>query len=114
GLIGKLKLVPSSALASSRVYVPVGALIEGDGDRASVFVLESGRAKRRDVQVAFIEGETVALTQGINVGEQIITDGALYLEDGEAVSVLGNEDLTHRSQTGRPPVSQDAELNAAE
>jgi hypothetical protein len=37
--------------------------------------------------VAFIEGEAVALSSGIAAGEQVITDGALYLADGERVVV---------------------------
>jgi hypothetical protein len=37
--------------------------------------------------VAFIEGDRVALVGGIKAGEQVITDGAQYLEDGEEVSI---------------------------
>src|SRR5262249_47699943 len=40
GLVAKVALVPTTAHASSRVYVPVGSIVEGDGDRASVFVLD--------------------------------------------------------------------------
>ena len=43
--------------------------------------------RRRKVEVAFIENEAVALFGGIKSGEQIVTDGALYLEDGEQVAV---------------------------
>ena len=45
-------------------------------------------ARRRDVEVAFIEGERVALASGLEAGEQVITDGAQYLEDGEAVAIV--------------------------
>ena len=44
----------------------------------------SEHARRRDVEVAFIEGERSRSTGGIDAGEQVITDGAQYLEDGEA------------------------------
>jgi RND family efflux transporter MFP subunit len=87
GLVAKLSLVPSSASASSRVYVPIGAIVEGDGRTARLFVLDKDRARRRDVEVAFIEGENVALVSGIEAGEQVITDGAQYLEDGEQVAI---------------------------
>ncbi len=87
GLVAKLTIEPSAAKNGLRVYVPIAAIVEGQGDRASVFVLEEGRARRRDVNVAFIEADRVALLDGIRAGEQVITDGALYLEDGEVVSV---------------------------
>jgi multidrug efflux pump subunit AcrA (membrane-fusion protein) len=87
GLVAKLTLVPASASAGSRVYVPIGAIVEGDGRRARLFVLERDRARRRDVEVAFIEGENVALATGVAAGEQVITDGAQYLEDGELVAI---------------------------
>jgi multidrug efflux pump subunit AcrA (membrane-fusion protein) len=79
--------VPSSATAGSRVYVPIGAIVEGDGRTARLFVLDKDKARRRDVEVAFIEGEKVAIASGIEAGEQVITDGAQYLEDGEQVTL---------------------------
>jgi RND family efflux transporter MFP subunit len=87
GLIAKLTLVPSSASAGSRVYVPIGSIVEGDGRTARLFVLDKDRVRRRDVEVAFIDGDTVALVGGVEAGEQVITDGALYLEDGEQVAI---------------------------
>jgi membrane fusion protein, multidrug efflux system len=87
GLVAKLTVVPSSASAGSRVYVPIGAIVEGNGRSARLFVLDKDRARRRDVEVAFIEGENVALATGVEAGEQVITDGAQYLEDGEQVAI---------------------------
>jgi multidrug efflux system membrane fusion protein len=87
GLIAKVSIVPASALNGSRAYVPIGAIVEGDGSRASVYVLDKDRARRRSVEVAFIANDRVALTSGVEVGETVVTDGALYLEDGEQVIV---------------------------
>ncbi len=87
GLLAKVEVVPASAAASARVHVPIAAIVAGEGLRASVFVFDAGVARRRDVSVAFIEGEGVALSSGVAAGERVITDGALYLEDGEQVAV---------------------------
>jgi membrane fusion protein, multidrug efflux system len=87
GLVAKLTVVPASASAGARVYVPIGAIVEGDGRSARLFVLDKDKARRRDVEVAFIEGDKVAITSGIEAGEQVITDGAQYLEDGELVTL---------------------------
>lgn len=86
GLVAKLTIVPASALSGSRVYVPIGAIVEGNGRNARLFVLDKDRARARDIEVAFIEGGIVALASGVDAGEQVITDGALYLEDGERVA----------------------------
>jgi RND family efflux transporter MFP subunit len=87
GLVAKIALAPASARAGARVYVPINAIVEGDKRTARVFVLDRENVRRRDVEVAFIEGERVALTSGLTAGEQVVTDGAQYLEDGELVTI---------------------------
>ena len=86
GLVARLRLAPESA-APRLTYVPMAALVEGEGDRASVFVLDGGKAQKREVRVAFITADAIALESGLDAGEAVITDGALYLENGEAVEV---------------------------
>jgi len=88
GLVAKVALSPSSSRAGSLTYVPIAAVVEGDRDRASVFVLADDRAKRRPVRVAFIAADQVALAEGLAPGETIVTDGALYLQDDERISVV--------------------------
>src|SRR4029450_13483468 len=68
GLVAKLTVVPSSASAGSCVYVPIGAIVEGDGRTARLFVLDKDRARRRDVEVAFIDGDRVAIVSGVYAG----------------------------------------------
>jgi membrane fusion protein, multidrug efflux system len=89
GLVARLRLEPSSE-APPLTYIPMGALVEGDGDRASVFVIDQGKALRREVHVAFITADHIALESGLAAGERVITDGALFLENGEAVEVVQN------------------------
>jgi hypothetical protein len=65
GLVAKLTIVPASALNGSRVYVPIGAIVEGNGRSARLFVLDKDRARSRAIEVAFIEGGIVALASGV-------------------------------------------------
>lgn len=88
GLVAKVRVFPATARASTLTYVPVSAIVEGDGDRASVYIVDGDRAKRREVHVAFIESAGVALAQGVRPGERVVTDGALYLEDNERIAVV--------------------------
>jgi membrane fusion protein, multidrug efflux system len=87
GLVARLRLAPQST-GTPLTYVPMAALVEGNGDRASVFVIQGGKALKRDVRVAFITADSIALESGVISGETVITDGALFLENGEPVEVL--------------------------
>jgi multidrug efflux system membrane fusion protein len=87
GLVAKLRVYPASSREATLTYVPISAVVGGDHDRASVFVVNGDRAERRGVRVAFIESTGVALTSGLQPGERVVTDGALYLEDQEQIEV---------------------------
>jgi len=88
GLVAKLRLLPAAGRTHSLTYVPIGAVVEGSGDAASVFVVEGTHARRREVRVAFIDPSGVALAAGITPGERVVTDGALYLEDHDPVEIV--------------------------
>lgn len=88
GLVAKLNLHPAASRVRQLTYVPIGAVVEGNGDRASVFVVDGDRAKRRQVRVAFIAPEAVALDDGVKAGERVVTDGALYLQDDERIEIV--------------------------
>jgi membrane fusion protein, multidrug efflux system len=88
GLVAKLRLLPAAGSARSLTYVPIGAVVEGSGDAASVFVVDGRRARRREVRVAFIDPAGVALAAGVAPGEQVVTDGVLYLEDSDPIDIV--------------------------
>ena len=88
GLVAKLRLSPAAGRARALTYVPIGAVVEGSGDAASVFVVDGTRAHRREVRVAFIDPEGVALAAGVRPGERVVTDGALYLEDNDPIDIV--------------------------
>jgi multidrug efflux system membrane fusion protein len=87
GLVARLRLYPAAGRTEQLTYVPIGAVIEGDADRASVFIATDGHARRRAVRIAFIAADSVALATGVQPGESVITSGAPYLEDNEAVEI---------------------------
>jgi multidrug efflux system membrane fusion protein len=88
GLVAKLRLHSAASRTHHLTYVPIGAVVEGDGDRASVFVVDGDKVKRRPVRIAFIAPREVALADGLKPGERVVTDGALYLEDEEHIEVV--------------------------
>ncbi|HXC60416.1 MAG TPA: efflux RND transporter periplasmic adaptor subunit [Steroidobacteraceae bacterium] len=87
GLVGRVRLQPESS-GEKLAYVPIGAVLEGHEDHARVFVTEGGVAHSRDVQVAFITADSVALRAGVKPGEQVIAVGAPYVEDGGHIAIV--------------------------
>ena len=103
GLVARLRLAPATD-APPLIYVPMAALVEGDGDRASVFVIDGGKAQRREVRVAFITADSIALESGLASGEAVVTDGALFLENGESVEIV--RDATKQAVNSPPPATE--------
>lgn len=87
GLLGRVRLVPTPG-EPTLPHVPLAAVIEGHGQRAAVFLADGGVARRREIEVAFITAESVAVRAGLSVGERVITAGAPYLDDGDPVVVV--------------------------
>jgi multidrug efflux system membrane fusion protein len=77
-----------------QLTVPLAAIIRStqDPDGYAVFVVEEREgksyAKRRDVALGAMVGNTVAVSDGLRSGERVIVTGATIVADGEAVEVL--------------------------
>jgi RND family efflux transporter MFP subunit len=85
GMVASATLEPGTG--GRRVRIPAGALVSAAGTEGHVFVLENGIARARTVHVAFLDGNRIALGDGLAAGETVVTDGAAFLEDGEKVAV---------------------------
>jgi len=91
GLVAKVEM--AGAAGSGLPVVPVQALLEADGTEAVVYVVaqrEQGAvAERVAVRIGRLVGDRVEILGGLEGGEQVVTEGASYLRDGQAVRVLG-------------------------
>jgi len=87
GLVAKVVITGDET--ESVAVVPVTSLLEADGSEATVFVVaESGVAKRVAVQTGRLLGERVEVTGGLAPGDRVVTEGAAWLDDNDAVRVL--------------------------
>jgi multidrug efflux pump subunit AcrA (membrane-fusion protein) len=83
-----------TASASDAIVVPAPALFQDQGvEKYHVFVVGSdGRAHRTDIKVGLRDGERVQVTDGIKVGDLVVTSGGYALSDGLGVRVAqGNQ-----------------------
>jgi multidrug efflux pump subunit AcrA (membrane-fusion protein) len=83
-----------TASVPDAIVVPAAALFQDQGvDRYHVFVIGSdGRAHRTDIKVGLRDGDLVQATDGIKVGDVVVTSGGYALSDGLGVKVAqGNQ-----------------------
>jgi RND family efflux transporter MFP subunit len=85
GLTAKVEI---ARVEASAVSVPLGAIVDGDGHEAAVYVLEGQRARRVPVSVRFLAGERAFLARGLEQAQAVVDQGAAQLTDGAAVRVV--------------------------
>jgi RND family efflux transporter MFP subunit len=80
-----------TASAPDAIAVPAAALFQDPGvDRYHVFVIGGdGRAHRTDIRVGLRDHDLVQVTDGIKVGDLVVTSGGYALSDGLSVRVAG-------------------------
>jgi len=87
GLVAKV--VIGDPNAPGVAVVPLTALLEADGRAAVVFVVaDGGVARRVAVQTGRLLGERIEVVAGLSLGDRVVTEGAAWLNDDDAVRVL--------------------------
>jgi multidrug efflux system membrane fusion protein len=86
--------VPEATLAAATIAVPLSAIVRSpDKPRGfSVFVLdgagERAPAHLRDVKLGEVLGNSVTVTDGLALGQRVVTVGATLLRDGSEAVVI--------------------------
>jgi len=71
---------------ASAIRVPAAAVVQR-GQMELVFVVVGNHAQLRLVKTGTRVGDEVEVVSGLNSGEQVVTEGASNLADGQPVSV---------------------------
>ncbi len=85
-LVGTVTLWPQTT-AGVRV-IPVAALLEGDGDEATVYTVESDRARRHTVRLGPFVGTDRIVVAGLDSAATVVVRGAAYLTPGATVRIV--------------------------
>ncbi len=83
----RLNVRAAPGQASAYARIPAEAVLEANGQRAFVFRFDGGKARRAPVGFGGFDGDD-ALVSGLPSGAQVITAGAGFVSDGEAVRVI--------------------------
>jgi membrane fusion protein, multidrug efflux system len=84
GLVSNLTIKTGSK--ENFTVIPIEALIKSNGNKAYVFTAENGKAKQVEIIISKFLGERVAVSSGLENVTNVITIGAMYLEDGDKIS----------------------------
>jgi len=87
GLFAKVEIKPSDKTRLH--YVPIEALVEGQGKRAFVFVVnDDGKSVRKlPVVVAFLDNKTAYIADGLNGIKEVVTAGSAFLTENSTVKI---------------------------
>lgn len=89
GLFAKGRIITGSR--KGVIQVPRGTLAGLDLEKhsGSLYVVENGLARKRDVTTGAVAGELVEITGGLKTGEQLVSRGGFNVKDGDKVMVAG-------------------------
>ena len=73
--------------AKTSILVPVTAVVP-DGDKQYVWTIVDGKAKRVEVTLGSADATLQEISSGLAVGDQVISNPSLDLEDGKEVKAL--------------------------
>ena len=88
GLVGRAEIRANTGERTA--LVPIEAIVEADGERATVFVVDSSppRARRVAVNVTALRGDQVGVRGPLGSAHRVVSEGSAYLDDGMAVRVV--------------------------
>jgi RND family efflux transporter MFP subunit len=91
GFISRAEIYPSQHKRS--LVLPLHALIDASDRRAFVFLIKNGKAEKRWIRTGDILGEEVVILEGLEEGEEVITEGAKYLREGMQVEIVSKPNM---------------------
>jgi multidrug efflux system membrane fusion protein len=92
GMIAALSVTEGATTQSEMPAVPLIAITRSKDNAYAVFVVEEQAGKQiarlRQITLGEAFGNSIAVTNGIKIGELVITLGATQVADGEVVQVV--------------------------
>jgi RND family efflux transporter MFP subunit len=71
------------------LLVPASAILSGSAGEESTFVVEDGKAFRREVESGLVSQGRVEVVRGLKVGETVVVEGGSSLREGTQVRNVG-------------------------
>jgi RND family efflux transporter MFP subunit len=95
GFIGTANIVASQH--KNYIELPVEALVSANGKSGVVYVFQGGTAKKRNIKIHQVKNDKLIVSEGIEPGEKVITEGLQNLS-GDTVQVELREQIILKSK----------------
>lgn len=88
GLFARVEILP--AQSETVRSIPIEALIEGDGKRAFVFVVNEDQktVSKLPITIAYVKGGEALIAQGLENVNQVINEGSAFLTEFSTITIL--------------------------
>ena len=86
GMFGKAEIKADKA--EDFIVIPYDALIEADGNKAFVFIVENNKVKRRPVTISNFDKDKVAVKDGLKPTDQIVIGNSAYLNEQSTINII--------------------------
>ena len=77
----------SKGNSGSAVVVPIESIVNLNSENPHLFVVEAGKAVRKDIKMGISTDSRVEIIEGLKAEEEVIIRGQSSLEDGQQVEV---------------------------
>jgi len=102
GMTARIRIGNEPAVKPGTVRVPLSALVTLPGSQTQenakaqlgVFVVRDGKAIQRAVKTGDILNSSILITEGLTIGQQVVTSGAGFLYDGAPIEVSANTSVS--------------------
>jgi len=84
GMFGKF--ISTRKTSADEIYIATKSLI-GSSSNPQIYIVENGKAKLKKITIAERIGEKVVVSDGLSIGDTIVTSGFINLFDNANVSV---------------------------
>ena len=88
GFFAKVQIYPSES--KSYHFLPVEALVEAEKDKGFIYAIHDDKVTKVEVTIQGIHGEELIVRNDISAFEEIVVEGAQYLDPGDKVIILNN------------------------
>ena len=84
GFIARAYIFPTKT--SHSVAVPLETLLGANDNSASVYVFRNGEVSKRRIRTGRMVGDQIMVSEGLEPGELVVTEGAKYIVKGSRVN----------------------------
>lgn len=86
GMFGKAEIKADKA--EDFIVIPYNSLIEADGNKAFVFVVENNKVKRQPITITKFDNDKVLVKDGLQKTDQIVISNSAYLNEQSTIKII--------------------------